>query len=225
VSDTQILASGSAGAPEAYTVPPSQEIIVKAVSCTLDGTGASGVFYPMLSIIPPGGVGAIECPMLTSVAAGESAEVSWFPGGLGSSSLPLYQDYTPVVTFTGVPLTDPVITYCAAWVQLEVNSLVAGGAIISLGSDIGTGPGPYQFDPIPHPFVVQGFDLYPVYTGFGSCALGAVGHELPAYVDGLGRVYAFDGTTWDLTTSTFPGAWASGDVIFNGSWFGRLVHE
>lgn len=83
--DTQILASGSAGAPEAYTVPPSQEIIVKAASCTMDGTGASGDFLPMLSIIPPGGVGAIECPMLTSVAAGASAEVSWFPGGLAQT--------------------------------------------------------------------------------------------------------------------------------------------
>ena len=225
MSDTQILASGSAAAPEAYTVPPAQEIIVKAVSATLDGTGASGDFLPMLSIIPPGGVGAIECPMLTTVAAGESAEVSWFPGGLAQFQLPLYKDYTPVVAFTGVPLTDPVITYCAAWVQLVVNSLVAGGAVIQLGSDIGTGAGPYSFDPIPHPFVVEGFFLATVYTGFGSCNLGAIGHELPAYVDGVGNVYAFDGTTWGPTTSTFPGTWAAGDILFNGSWFGRLVLE
>jgi hypothetical protein len=85
VPDTQILAAGSASAPEAYTVPNAQEIMVKAVACTLDGTGASGDFLPMLSIIPPGGVGAIECPMLTTVAAGESAEVSWFPGGIAST--------------------------------------------------------------------------------------------------------------------------------------------
>jgi hypothetical protein len=85
VPDDQILAAGSASVPEAYTVPPLQEILVKFVSCTLDGTGASGDFLPMLSIIPPGGIGAGECPMLTTVAAGESAEVTWFPGGLTST--------------------------------------------------------------------------------------------------------------------------------------------
>jgi hypothetical protein len=86
VPDTQILASGSASAPESYTVPNAQEIMIKAVACTFDGSGASGNFLPMLSIVPPGGVGPIECPMLTSVAAGASAEVSWFPGGLAQST-------------------------------------------------------------------------------------------------------------------------------------------
>lgn len=223
--DEQILAAGSASAPEAYTVPSAQEIIVKAVSCTMDGTGASGPFFPMLSIIPPGGVGAIECPLTTSIAAGASAEVSWFPGGLASSTLPLYQDYVPAVSLTGNVLSDPVITYCAAWVQLEVNSLVAGGAVISLGTDLGTGPGPYAFDLIPHPFVIEGYFLAIIYAGFGSCFIGAVGHELPAYVDGVGDIYAFDGTTWGQTTPTFPGTWAAGDVLFNGSWFGRLILE
>lgn len=89
MADAQILATGSADAPEGYTVPNTVELIPKAVSAIFDGTGASGDFIPLLEIVSDGGIVVAQSPGST-VTAGGSVEQSWFPwlsGGGSSGSL------------------------------------------------------------------------------------------------------------------------------------------
>lgn len=90
MSDVQILAAGSESIPYAYTVPNTQEVIPKAVSAIFDGTGAAAAFLPVLEIVSDAGIVVAQSPA-TQVAAGGSAEVSWFPrvgaGGGGASGL------------------------------------------------------------------------------------------------------------------------------------------
>lgn len=92
MADVQILAAGSEALPYHYTVPNTQEVIPKAVSAIFDGTGAAAAYLPVLEIVSDAGIVVAQSPA-TQVAAGGSAEVSWFPrvggsgvGGAGTSS-------------------------------------------------------------------------------------------------------------------------------------------
>jgi hypothetical protein len=78
MSDEQILVAGTAAAPLTYTVPNAIEAALLCVNATIDGTGASGQFLPTVEIVSDGGVVVARCPCFTTIAAGGSAEVSWF---------------------------------------------------------------------------------------------------------------------------------------------------
>lgn len=73
-----IAALNVASLPEDYTIPDSLEIVPLAVRASFDGSGASGQFYPTLEFVAPGGVLVAECPCFTTIAAGGSADVTWF---------------------------------------------------------------------------------------------------------------------------------------------------
>lgn len=79
----QALTVGGAGtgasAPLAYTVPGTGEIILKGAFARMDGTGAAGSWFPCLRVKTPNGSIMLEC-IGDAVAAGASADVSWFPG-------------------------------------------------------------------------------------------------------------------------------------------------
>jgi len=97
VADVALIAQAVTTTPEGYTVPGSQEIILKSVTASYDGTGAGGSFIPTLQIIAPNGSVVASCPVSTTLAAGALADVSWFPrvggassGGGGSSTRDLY---------------------------------------------------------------------------------------------------------------------------------------
>jgi hypothetical protein len=79
VADTQIVAGGVVAAPLAYTIPGSQEIIIKSLFASFDGTGAAGAFLPTVRIVAPGGKVVGEYITDASVSAGSSAEVSFAP--------------------------------------------------------------------------------------------------------------------------------------------------
>ena len=76
--DEQILVAGTSGVPLSYTVPNSIEAALLCVNATIDGTGASGPFYAVVEIVSDGGVVVARCPCFTTLAAGGSAEISWF---------------------------------------------------------------------------------------------------------------------------------------------------
>lgn len=67
-------------APQTHTVTHLDGVIPKAVQATFDGSGAGGAFLPTLIIAGKEGreVARIPAP---EVAAGATAEVSWFPRG------------------------------------------------------------------------------------------------------------------------------------------------
>ena len=96
--DTQRLVTGSADAPAQFTIPGNGQMQPKVIFASFDGTGASGAFLPTLKIISDGGevVGIFPCD--TKVAAGASADVSWFPhvaaaAAAAGSGLPFASNY------------------------------------------------------------------------------------------------------------------------------------
>lgn len=88
MADATILAAGSATVPAGYTVPPTQQIQPKAVRAVLDGTGASGSYLAVLQVVSDSGIVIAEGVCTTTIAAGASAQVSWFPhvGGASGST-------------------------------------------------------------------------------------------------------------------------------------------
>lgn len=89
--DLPIANRAVVAAPKDYNVPLSQEIIVNAVTATLDGTNATVPFLPALQLISDAGdVMWTAVSAGQTVAAGASADVSWFPGlgGGGISGTP-----------------------------------------------------------------------------------------------------------------------------------------
>jgi hypothetical protein len=92
VADTQIAALASSPVPKVYTLPSGVEFTLKAVNASLDGSGAASSFLPCVTILSDSGhviVRAVDTAV--SVAAGGTAEVSWFPGvkHAGAASLSL----------------------------------------------------------------------------------------------------------------------------------------
>lgn len=80
--DVAIVASQVANAPQDYTLPGAQEIMLRAVGCTVNGSTASGSFLPALQMLDPAGhVMWTAVNASSPVAVGRSALVSWFPGG------------------------------------------------------------------------------------------------------------------------------------------------
>lgn len=84
--DQQILVTGTAATPASHTIPGNGQIQPKAIFATYDGTSAVGTYKPALKIISDGGELVGIYPTDTSIAAGGSANVSWFPGVGGSPS-------------------------------------------------------------------------------------------------------------------------------------------
>ena len=69
-----------------YTLPDSVEIVLKAVTASFDGSGASGQYVGMVDIISPAGLVVARCPCTTTLAAGASADISWFRLGKRQST-------------------------------------------------------------------------------------------------------------------------------------------
>lgn len=78
--DVPIVNRTTTAAPKDYTLPQSQEILLKAVRAEFDGTGAATSFLPALQLVSDAGDVMFTAVLTsTSVAAGGSASVSWFP--------------------------------------------------------------------------------------------------------------------------------------------------
>jgi hypothetical protein len=81
MADVQILASGTLAAPLDYVIPGAQEILIKAMAATFDGTGAGTTWQPAITLLAPGGKEVGTFPVGSALAAGASADVAWFPRG------------------------------------------------------------------------------------------------------------------------------------------------
>jgi len=88
VPDAQIHPTGVEPTPARYLVPQSAELLLKGVFAKFDGSGAAGDFQPLLRIISDAGSTSIEAVSDTTVAAGASADVTWFPrvGGVATAT-------------------------------------------------------------------------------------------------------------------------------------------
>jgi hypothetical protein len=83
--DLPIVIPDTAVAPKDYTLSGTQELALKTVRALIDGSGAASAFLPTLQLLDPNGHVMWEGATSDTVAAGGSADVSWFPG-LGGNS-------------------------------------------------------------------------------------------------------------------------------------------
>jgi hypothetical protein len=86
MADVEILAQQISAAPLAYVIPGGQEILVKVLAAHFDGTSATNPWQPAIQIVGPSGQVLRTFPLTTALAAGASADVTWFPRGGVSSS-------------------------------------------------------------------------------------------------------------------------------------------
>jgi hypothetical protein len=86
--DLQRLVTGIAPAPAIFTVPGNGQIRPKSIFASFDGTGAGSAFFPTLKVISDAGKTVGIYSSDTSVAAGASADVSWFPKLASAASAP-----------------------------------------------------------------------------------------------------------------------------------------
>lgn len=84
--DLPIVIPDTAVAPKDYTLSGTQELALKTVRALIDGSGAATAFLPTLQLLDPNGHVMWEGATTSTVAAGGSADVSWFPGLGGSGS-------------------------------------------------------------------------------------------------------------------------------------------
>ena len=84
MADVAIVNRAVISAPKTYTLGANEELALKAVRAVIDGTGAGGSFLPTLQLVAPDETVMWESAPTGSIAAGGSADVSWFPGlGVG----------------------------------------------------------------------------------------------------------------------------------------------
>lgn len=87
--DIAIVNSNVSVEPKDYTLTGNQELLLKSVRASIDGSGAGSAFLPTLQLLAPDGTVMFEAVTSATVAAGGSADVSWFPrvsSGTGSST-------------------------------------------------------------------------------------------------------------------------------------------
>lgn len=109
MADTTIAGLGTKAAPLDYKIPKALEVLPRSIKASFNGASAGGAFLPTVQIIADTNDVVGSYPVDTAVAAGASADVSWFPrlgrpstsGGLGTCGEP------------DVPLANPGI-YLAA---------------------------------------------------------------------------------------------------------------
>ena len=241
--DQQVLVTGTASAPTHFTIPGNGQIQPKAIFAHFNGTNSGSAFVAALKVISDGGETVAICPCPTTVAAGGSADVSWFPRVAGTQ-----QAATPPLT-QGVwtRVAEPLIQPSVAWegnfcqepdVHYESGTWkmwYSGG-----GPPQAMGYATCTTDPrLPGSWTK--FASNPVLGAGGSGVAGFVGgiHVQKVagtyhcfYYDGNGggnlkRSTSANGTTWAApTTAIASGAvagthgWANSDAWYDGtSWW------
>lgn len=128
MADVALVAGGSKATPLDYTIPGAQEIVIKAATANYDGSGAGAPYVPTLLIKSPAGAVLAACPIGSTIAAGASADVSWFPG------------LSPGVPSTGIYFG---INNVGSWLDITTtgtdpfgNGITIGGNRVEIDSDL-----------------------------------------------------------------------------------------
>lgn len=86
--DHQILVTGTASAPASWTVPGNGQVRPKTIYAHYNGVAAAGNYQPALKVISDGGTTVGIYPLQATIAAGVSADLSWFPGAEVAEEVP-----------------------------------------------------------------------------------------------------------------------------------------
>ena len=116
MADRQFVIGGILSTPADWHIPASLEIVPKTAYASFDGSAATSPYFPCLRVISDSGHVVAEAVSTTQVAAGGSADCSWFPhvGGQvsGTSILPINPAISgniifPMVTVIGTRALQP----------------------------------------------------------------------------------------------------------------------
>jgi hypothetical protein len=124
MADISILDTSVRAAPKGYVIHGAQEIVLKGVSASFDGTGAAGSYVPAVQVIDPSGFTVGTYVLGQTLAAGASADVAWFPG------------VKPAAATTGTPLET---TNTGGTVTVNPTTELLIGAGITLTNPGGAG--------------------------------------------------------------------------------------
>lgn len=131
MSDVAIRAAATAGVPRDYKIPGAQEILPKSVSATMDGTSAASAWFPCLQLLDPGGNVMFSAIAGLSIAAGASADVSWFPGLAGAAT-----GSVQALLGASIEATSPQTIPDGVTTDLQYQSVLFDtGGMANLGSD------------------------------------------------------------------------------------------
>lgn len=129
MADRQFNVGGTLTAPADWLLPASLEVIPKTAFAKFDGSGASVAWVPCLRIISDSGHVAAEAVASTSVPAGGSADVTWFPWWRG------------VTKAAPAPSPNPLGTVWAWWDFSDTSTITADGSgnIVTIKDKTGNG--------------------------------------------------------------------------------------
>ena len=113
--DRQFNVGGKQNTPADWLLPASLEIVPKMAFASFNGAGAGAAFVPCLRIISDSGHVAAEAVANTSVPAGGSADVTWFPWWRG-------------VKGVQQPSPNPLGTVWAWWDFSDTSTITTDGS-------------------------------------------------------------------------------------------------
>ena len=201
--DVGLRDNATASAPKDYTIPLAQEIILKGVRASIDGSGAGASFLPALQLVAPDGT-IMWTATQQSVAAGGSADCTWFPHVAGTSS----------GTTSGV-IPWPAGNQAASTLDSTTYADTPDGAgtfetlVVNGGSSVVTGAHAYLGDA--HPFMIAtGYTTNTTAQGFW-------------FGDGTHDPWGGPGNAGFLTTNNtathvvYPVLFGNNHILFEGA--------
>lgn len=172
--DVQILTQNAADAPLDYLIPAAQEIVPRSVYASFDGSAALAAFLPALQIISPSGHVVATCPA-AQVAAGASADVTWFPR-VAAAPAGVTVIYDEMFPFGASEVDIPAIPQTFLW--LELNIVAQGGN--AYGSPPGTVRLTLNGFAVAHTWVIRAAGSHTDLSAHGSESSAAIGFLTPS---------------------------------------------
>lgn len=98
MADVAIINRAVTAAPKDYTLAANEELFLKTVRAVIDGAGAGGAYLPAVQLVAPDGTVMWSAVPQAAIAAGGSADVSWFPGVDDDADVTSSTPTTPVTS-------------------------------------------------------------------------------------------------------------------------------
>lgn len=207
----EIGSLGNSGTLTTYVVPGSATVEPVSASAVFDGTNASGSFLPCLTFKTITGAVIARCPA-PEVAAGDTAEVSWFPrvaAPTAATLAPYWQnayvaetcDRTSAgMTPVGLAFDPPGVGYVGFQQEQPAGRVVHGLWVFLTQLGSGTPPTNMQLALINSAGVVRAV------TGniTADISSGSLGYRFFTFTD----TYRFPRAGWYYAASCSTGVWS-----------------
>lgn len=224
--------------PRDYVVPNSGELLPLQVEGTIDGTSAASSFYAVLQVLDPNGR-SMGKYISSAIAAGASADVTWFPGliapasssGGGSGPALLFsttlsstqgnittgalpQTHSDLLIYTLLRTNEAIVGNAQGAIQFNSDSSAGNYRTVwlrNLGTTVSGG----------NSTTSSGINCVPVAGANADAGAFAIGRiEIPNYT-ALGKKFAWAGLGLMLTIGTtannsvwaVQGEWLTGGAI------------